>query len=58
VFHGELQLLRGPERIETGWWDGGDVRRDYYVARDQRGVQLWIYHDLREARWYLHGLFG
>src|SRR5699024_5614702 len=21
--------LGGGERIETGWWDGGDVRRDY-----------------------------
>lgn len=58
VFQGALQISRGPERIETGWWDGGDVRRDYYVAQNQRGVQLWIYRDLRETRWYLHGLFG
>lgn len=58
VFHGALQLSRGPERIETGWWDGGDIRRDYYVAQNHRGMQLWIYRDLREARWYLHGLFG
>jgi protein ImuB len=26
-----LQVLAGPERIESGWWDGGDVRRDYYL---------------------------
>src|SRR5262249_26544197 len=22
----------GPERIETGWWRGDDVRRDYYLV--------------------------
>lgn len=58
VFQGALQISRGPERIETGWWDGGDIRRDYYVAQNQRGMQLWIYRDLRETRWYLHGIFG
>ena len=21
-----------PERIETGWWDGGEIARDYYAA--------------------------
>jgi protein ImuB len=58
VFQGALQISRGPERIETGWWDGGDIRRDYYIAQNDHGMQLWIYRDLREARWYLHGLFG
>ena len=28
-----LELLAGPERIESGWWDGADVQRDYYVAQ-------------------------
>src|SRR6185437_5870955 len=23
------RLVAGPERIESGWWDGDDVRRDY-----------------------------
>jgi protein ImuB len=26
-------LEHGPERIESGWWDGRGVARDYYVAR-------------------------
>ena len=30
---GEFTLLAGPERIESGWWDGDDARRDYFVAR-------------------------
>lgn len=58
VFRGELELSRGPERIETGWWDGRDIRRDYYVALNRHGMRLWIYRDLRTARWYLHGIFG
>ena len=54
-----LELLSGPERIETGWWDGREVTRDYFVARDERGVRLWIYRDRRMPHgWYLHGLFG
>jgi protein ImuB len=54
-----LELLSGPERIETGWWDGREVLRDYFVARDERGVRLWIYRDRCEPHgWYLHGLFG
>lgn len=27
-----LVLISSAERIESGWWDDGDVRRDYYVA--------------------------
>src|SRR5690349_6631093 len=41
--HGPLELLQGPERIESGWWDGADVVRDYYVARDPKGSLLWVY---------------
>ncbi len=56
---GALVLVRGPERIETGWWDGSDITRDYYVAVSRRGSRLWIYRERRDARgWYLHGIFG
>ncbi len=57
-WQGPLLLERGPERIESGWWDGGDVRRDYYRASNPRGAVLWVYQDLRSRRWYLHGVFG
>jgi protein ImuB len=58
---GDLHLVDGPERIESGWWDGADVTRDYYVARDARGSLLWIYRDRGSGgapRWFLHGIFG
>lgn len=38
-----LRLLAGPERIESGWWDGGDVRRDYYRVETDDGLHGWAY---------------
>jgi protein ImuB len=56
---GVLEMEEGPERIESGWWDGHDVRRDYYVARTPAGVRLWIFRERRaQGRWFLHGVFG
>ncbi|HET9475647.1 MAG TPA: DNA polymerase Y family protein [Steroidobacteraceae bacterium] len=56
---GPLELLAGPERIESGWWDGGDIQRDYYVAQDAHGSRLWIYRECTGAKpWFLHGIFG
>jgi len=57
-WHGELDLGRERERIETGWWDGFEVARDYFVATTARGERLWIYRELEGRRgWFLHGLF-
>jgi len=55
---GRLKLTSGPERIESGWWDGGDVIRDYYVAEDRNGTQLWVYCDRVSGEWYVHGVFA
>ena len=56
---GVLELVQGPERIETGWWDGADIERDYYVARNPRGAWLWIFRERTAPHtWFLHGLFG
>ena len=58
-FEGTLELEQGPERIESGWWDGRDVQRDYYVARNPAGVRLWVFRDRDPSgRWFLHGVFG
>ena len=54
---GPLTLLAGPERIESGWWDGGDVKRDYFIARTPRDALVWVYRE-RQAGWYLHGIFS
>jgi len=55
-------LCDGPERIESGWWDGADVRRDYFVARTPADETMWIYRDHRygidDGEWFLHGVFA
>jgi len=55
-------LKDGPERIESGWWDGNDVRRDYFIAENPRGERVWIYRDHRygtdDGEWFLHGFFA
>lgn len=58
-FEGRLRIESGPERIETGWWDGRDVTRDYFVVSNATGMRLWIYRERRiPGRWFLHGVFG
>lgn len=48
----------GPERIETGWWDGPSVRRDYYRIETDGGNLWWVFRDLRGGGWFLHGRFA
>ncbi len=56
---GALRFVSGPERIETGWWDGRDVARDYYVAVNPAQIYLWVYRQRRAPEdWWLHGVFG
>lgn len=55
----DYEILAGPERIESGWWDGRDCRRDYFVVRDAHGGILWAFHEYKPRRgWYLHGIFA
>lgn len=53
---GDFALLAGPERIESGWWDGDDVVRDYFIARTRAASLSWIYR--APGGWFLHGLFA
>lgn len=53
-----LQLLGRAERIETGWWDEATALRDYYLAQGASGARYWIYLDLKQKRWFLHGFFA
>jgi protein ImuB len=66
-YQGPLTLLAGPQRLEAGWWGGGDLAlRDYFVARGSLAVLLWIYRERlgrvdtahMSANWYLHGIFA
>ena len=59
--HGDrtYQVLHywGPERLETGWWRNGFVQRDYYRVQDQFGCCFWMFRNLEDGQWFLHGLF-
>lgn len=48
----------GPERLESGWWRGPSMRRDYYRIETNDGAWWWIYRDLGSGQWYVHGMFG
>jgi protein ImuB len=62
-WQGPLHVLAGPERIESGWWDGQFVERDYFVAEDTQHVLYWIFCERLPAQagqtsWYMQGRFG
>ena len=42
-YHGELTLLAGPQRLETGWLEGEPALRDYYIARSPQAGLVWVY---------------
>ena len=53
-------VLAGPERIETHWWDDEPVRRDYYRLRTQLGQDAWAFRPAggEGGPWWLHGWFA
>jgi protein ImuB len=56
---GEPIILAGPERLETGWWDGGEVCRDYYVIETSLGQEAWAFCAPDEQTgWMIHGWFA
>jgi protein ImuB len=46
------------ERIEAGWWSDEDVQRDYFILHTSSGADLWVYRDLADENWYLHGFWS
>jgi len=45
----------GPERIETGWWRGRQIRRDYYRIELTTGQRFWLYRRGESGEWFVHG---
>lgn len=68
-----VRIIHGPERIQTGWWQGvaqgsekgseqgheqaRGVVRDYFVALNGHKQLLWVFRDT-EQQWFVHGLFA
>ena len=56
---GDPIILAGPERVETGWWDGREVCRDYYVIETSLGQEAWAFCAPDEQTgWMIHGWFA
>jgi protein ImuB len=54
-----VRIVSGPERLESGWWDGDDARRDYYVVETSQGQRAWAFAPPGEQDgWMLHGWFS
>jgi protein ImuB len=52
----------GPERIDTGWWRGPHVERDYYRVETSTGQRFWLFRQNDAGKndtgkWFLHGTF-
>lgn len=54
----QVACAHGPERIETAWWRGPCVRRDYYVVETESAGRYWLFRRLRDGAWFLHGVFA
>lgn len=54
---GSLELQQGPERIEGLWWKK-PTGRDYFVAKRDDHVRLWVFHDLYKNAWFVQGVFA
>lgn len=52
----KVTVIKGPERIVCGWWQGNNISRDYYIGQSKQGQQIWIFKT-PEQKWYLHGYF-
>ena len=57
-YSGPLRLTSELERIESGWWDGCAIARDYYRAVTSQGVYVWVFREHQTREWFLHGIFG
>ena len=54
-----LYKISDVERIETGWWDDTDVRRDYFTADDNYGRRYWVFKERDgSGELYIHGVFA
>lgn len=54
-----VRIVSGPERLESGWWDGEEARRDYYVLQTRQGQHAWAFAAPgRQEGWMLHGWFA
>ena len=50
-------ILYGPIRIDTGWWDNQAIKRDYYILKTEQGAYLYAFRD-QQSQWFVQGWFS
>lgn len=57
--NGDQQVKRswGPERLESAWWRGSSVKRDYYRVETESAHCFWLFQQLEDGQWFLQGSF-
>lgn len=57
LYQGELQVVSGPHRVDSAWWDRGPagdasalVKRDYYMMLSPNAGLLWVFRERNEAQ--------
>lgn len=53
----KISLSHGPERIQTLWWTGHELTRDYYIGQTAQQQWCWVFKQ-PDNRWFIHGYFG
>lgn len=55
-----VKLFSQAERIENGWAEELDIRRDYFLAEDlHTGALYWVYtNEIAKGRLFIHGIFA
>ena len=56
-WRGYFELLVGPERIHDNWWETPRAR-DYYLAQRDDFARFWVFQDIYDGSWYVHGEFA
>lgn len=56
-WRGYFRLLVGPERIHDDWWQSPRAR-DYYLAQRDDNGRFWIFQDVYDGSWHVHGVFA
>ena len=59
----QLNILKGPQRIETQWWEN-TTRRDYFIAGrisasgKHYSAIYWVFQDLLNRKWFIQGIYS
>ena len=52
-----VTICRGPERLQTSWWEPNRIQRDYFIARMSNGKWCWVFRT-PQKQWFLQGYFA